>query len=84
MQHSQITVDGGRFAYLDAGERDAPVVLCLHGFPDHPPSFIPLMDRLAAAGLRAIAPWMRGYHPSVATGPFHFERLADDLSQLAR
>jgi pimeloyl-ACP methyl ester carboxylesterase len=78
-----VTVGRERFAYLADGDERAPLVLCLHGFPDHPPSFRPLMARLAAAGWRAVAPWMRGYAPSTLSGPFHSAQLAADLAGLA-
>ena len=45
--------------YLQAGVGD--LVLCLHGFPDHAPSMRALLEELAAAGFRAVAPFMRGY-----------------------
>ena len=73
----------GPFAYLAEGALDAPVVLCLHGFPDHAPSFGPLMSHLAAAGYRAVAPWMRGYAPSTPRGPYHVDQLADDVVAIA-
>ncbi len=83
-----IEVAGGRFYYLaledSQYEPDSPLVLCLHGFPDHPPSFIPVMERLAAAGFRPVAPWMRGYYPSVQRGPYDADRLASDAVELAR
>ncbi len=72
-----------RFAYIERGDAGAPVVLCLHGFPDHPPSFEPLLDRLAAAGYRAVAPWMRGYAPSPLDGPYDTDQLARDVVELA-
>lgn len=78
-----LDLPSGRFHYLSRGEPDAPVVLCLHGFPDHPHSFVPVMDELAAAGLRAVAPWMRGYAPSVLEGPYDIERLGRDLQEMA-
>jgi pimeloyl-ACP methyl ester carboxylesterase len=84
------TVDGflegstGRFAYLAAGPGDGRVVVCLHGFPDHAESFAPLLARLGAAGYRAVAPWMRGYSPSVASGPYHGEALAGDALAIGR
>ncbi|MEM7155393.1 MAG: alpha/beta hydrolase [Myxococcota bacterium] len=73
----------GRFAVLSVGDAEAPLVLCAHGFPDHPPSFGPLLCRLADAGYRAVAPWMRGYRPSVHHGPYHADQLAADLLAIA-
>ncbi|MEM8746444.1 MAG: alpha/beta hydrolase [Actinomycetota bacterium] len=48
-----------RFASVGDG---TPVVL-LHGFPDGPESWEPVASALAAAGHRAIVPYLRGYHP---------------------
>lgn len=81
--HLVLDTQAGRFACLTLGEKAAPVVLCLHGFPDHPPSFVPVMHRLADAGFRAVAPWMRGYAPSVTEGPFHSDQLAADVIAMA-
>jgi pimeloyl-ACP methyl ester carboxylesterase len=64
MEPRRVEANGVSFAYLSAGAEDAPLALCLHGFPDHAPSFAPLLDDLAAAGYHAVAPWMRGYHPT--------------------
>lgn len=52
------------FPALTAG--DGPVVVCWHGFPDHPATFGPLAERLVAAGRRVVAPWLRGHHPATA------------------
>lgn len=73
----------GRFQALVAGEVGAPPVLVLHGFPDVPTTFTPLLQALAAHGYRAVAPWMRGYAPSPLAGPFDVETLADDVAGLA-
>ncbi len=81
--HSLVETDTGRFAYVERGGRTAPLVLCLHGFPDHAPSFVPVMDQLAAAGYRAVAPWMRGYFPSVLDGAFDADHLGADVIALA-
>jgi pimeloyl-ACP methyl ester carboxylesterase len=62
----RVEANGVDFAYLSAGDPGAPLVLCLHGFPDHAPSFEPLLRTMAGAGYHAVAPWMRGYLP---TGP---------------
>ena len=64
MEQRRVTANGVDFAYLSAGPDDGPLALCLHGFPDHAPSFTPLLDALAASGHHAVAPWMRGYHPT--------------------
>lgn len=49
-------------ALFERGE--GPLVVVLHGFPDSVWSMLPLLDVLAAAGFRAVAPAMRGYAPS--------------------
>ena len=54
-----VRANGLDFPILEAGH--GPLVLCLHGFPDHAQSWIPLLDRLARTGYRAVAPSLRGY-----------------------
>ncbi|MBT8492772.1 MAG: alpha/beta hydrolase [Deltaproteobacteria bacterium] len=73
---------GGELSYLETGAPDMPLVVCLHGFPDHPIAFEPLMGSLAEAGFRAVAPWLRGYAPSTTEGPYHLDRLVLDLVEL--
>lgn len=73
----------GPLRCLAAGDEDAPVVLCLHGFPDVPRTFGSLMGALAGRGWRAVAPWMRGYHPSTLEGPFDLDRITEDVVELA-
>lgn len=82
-ESASIDLPGGRFAYLATGDTGAPVALCLHGFPDHAPSWMAVMRALADAGYRAVAPWMRGYMPSTLEGPFDIHQLADDAVTLA-
>lgn len=76
-----ITLPGGRFQLLRGG--DGPLVIALHGFPDHPPSLIPVAERMIAAGYQVVAPWLRGYAPSTLDGPFDVGRLATDVLELA-
>jgi pimeloyl-ACP methyl ester carboxylesterase len=73
----------GSFELLTQGPREAPLALCLHGFPDHPPSFEPLLSALGASGYRAVAPWLRGYAPSTVEGPYDVDRLVEDAAALA-
>ena len=57
-----VTANGLRFGFLEQGQ--GPLALCLHGFPDSAYSMAPLLAALAAAGYRAVAPFMRGYAPT--------------------
>lgn len=84
LKKKALRLDTGKFSYLELGTESGPLVLLVHGFPDHPQSFIPVMERLAAEGFRTVAPWLRGYAPSTLEGPFHADQLADDLAALAK
>ena len=77
-----VRANGLSFATLEAG--DGPLVLCLHGFPDHARSFRHQLPALAAAGFRAVAPFMRGYAPTdvPADGPYQTAALAQDAVAL--
>src|SRR5882724_13682590 len=70
------------FHYLEAGS--GPLVLCLHGFPDHARSFRHQLPVLAKAGFRAVAPYLRGYAPTdvPANGPYQSAALAKDTVAL--
>ena len=57
-----VRANGLSFSYIEAGE--GPLVLALHGFPDHPRTFRHQMRALAAAGYRVVAPFQRGYAPT--------------------
>lgn len=78
----RIRANGLEFAYLEAGR--GPRVLCLHGFPDTAWSFVPVLERLAAAGYHAIAPFSRGYAPTslAADGDYRSLTRAQDLIAL--
>lgn len=61
----QIRVNELDITYLAAGlEGDGPLALCLHGFPDSAHTWRHLLVRLADAGYRAVAPFLRGYAPT--------------------
>ncbi|MFD0684967.1 alpha/beta fold hydrolase [Actinomadura fibrosa] len=59
-----VKANGLEFGYLAAGPADGPLALCLHGFPDSAHTWRHLLPELAAAGYRAVAPFMRGYAPT--------------------
>jgi pimeloyl-ACP methyl ester carboxylesterase len=77
----RISTSEGDFEALRAGS--GPLVLVLHGFPDHPPTFAPVVSRIAAAGFDVVAPWLRGYAPSLASGPYDPAQLARDALAIA-
>lgn len=57
-----VDANGLRFATLQEGE--GPLVLLMHGFPDTAHTWDHVRPALAAAGYRAVSPFMRGYAPS--------------------
>ncbi|HWC33575.1 MAG TPA: alpha/beta hydrolase [Mycobacteriales bacterium] len=85
MEIAQTTVEanGLTFAALTCGE-EGPLALCLHGFPDSARTWRHLLPELAAAGYRAVAPWLRGYAPTTipANGDYSAGALAADVNAL--
>jgi pimeloyl-ACP methyl ester carboxylesterase len=51
------------FDVKDVGPPDGPVVVLLHGFPQHNDSWDAVIARLSAQGFRCLAPNQRGYSP---------------------
>ena len=81
----RVAVAGGELAMLRANPGAMRgLVIVVHGFPDHPPTFAPVIGALAARGLDVVAPWLRGYAPSTLAGPFDADQLGDDLLAIAR
>jgi pimeloyl-ACP methyl ester carboxylesterase len=70
-----VTANGLRFAYVEEGS--GPLVL----LPDTPHTWDAVRPALAAAGYRAVTPFMRGYHPTEipANGPFDSDTLGHDV-----
>lgn len=82
MLRGEVTANGLRFAYLEAGE--GPLVLLLHGFPDNAHTWERQMPALAEAGYRVVAPFLRGYPPTEVpdSGYFDLATLATDVKCL--
>ncbi len=59
------------FSYLELGK--GPLALCMHGFPDSPWTYRHLLPELAAAGFRAVAPFMRGFAPTSVPGDWRYD-----------
>ena len=56
-------IDAGlvNVGYAEAGPKDGPAVILLHGWPYDIHSFVDVAPLLAAAGYRVIVPYSRGY-----------------------
>ncbi|MEE8558988.1 MAG: alpha/beta hydrolase [Myxococcota bacterium] len=77
----QLTLRANGLAFSALEQGSGPVVLCLHGFPDHARSFRFQLPALAEAGFRAVAPMLRGYEPSSkpSDDDYHLVRMAEDV-----
>ncbi|MDB4976603.1 MAG: Epoxide hydrolase [Myxococcaceae bacterium] len=75
------TLRHGPLSFRAWEKGEGPLVLCLHGFPDHARSFRFQLPALAAQGYRVLAPTMRGYEPSSqpADGDYQLLSLARDV-----
>jgi pimeloyl-ACP methyl ester carboxylesterase len=82
VKQDTVEANGLRFSYLAQGE--GPLVLLLHGFPDTPYTWDHVIPAFADAGYRAVAPFMRGYHPTEipADGAYDSDSLGRDVLAL--
>ncbi len=82
MQTRFVDANGVRYAYLEQGS--GPLLLLLHGFPDNAHSWEHQLPAFAQAGYRVVAPFLRGYPPSVAPAGAFYDRatLAQDIRAL--
>jgi pimeloyl-ACP methyl ester carboxylesterase len=80
----RILANGVDFACIDRG--DGPIVLLLHGFPDRPESWDRQIPALTGAGYRVVAPYLRGYPPTVTPAGAFYDKatLALDVAELIR
>lgn len=69
-------------SYLSTGADDAPLVLCLHGFPDIPRTWASLTAALVGSGNRVVSPWLPGYAPSSLVGPFDAPAVTRSILEL--
>jgi pimeloyl-ACP methyl ester carboxylesterase len=59
--HREVTANGARFHLAEHGPSDGPLVLLLHGFPEFWWSWRHQLEAMGNAGLRVVAPDLRGY-----------------------
>ncbi len=89
-RHGWAPLSTVRLHYVHAGpidDKDAPLVVLLHGFPEFWYSWRHQIPALAAAGLAVVAPDLRGYNLSDkpnSVRDYRVETLAADIDELVR
>ena len=82
--HKTVTVDGLQIFYREAGPKDAPTILLLHGFPTSSHMFRNLIPALADR-FHVVAPDYPGFGqssmPAVDRFEYTFDRLADVIDK---
>ncbi len=81
VRYQTVKIDGQEIFYREAGPKDAPVILLLHGFPTSSHMFRNLIPALADK-YRVIAPDYPGYGNSSMPSPTEFEYSFDNLAMV--
>ncbi len=85
IRHRTVEIDGLEIFYREAGSREDPTILLLHGFPTSSHMFRNLIPALADR-YHVVAPDYPGFGesaaPSVEEFEYTFDRLADIVEQL--
>ena len=83
--HRTVAVNRPKIFYREAGHKDAPVVLLLHGFPTSSHQYRRLIDRLSYK-YRVIAPDLPGFgfsdSPAAKDFGYTFDHLAEVIESL--
>ena len=86
IRYERVKIDGVEVFYRNAGPKDAPVLLLLHGFPTSSQMFRNLIPQLADK-FRVIAPDYPGYgqseSPDRSTFAYTFENYTNIVDKLA-
>jgi pimeloyl-ACP methyl ester carboxylesterase len=81
VHYRTVDIDGVNVFYREAGPKNAPTLLLLHGFPSSSRMFNPLFQRLAGR-YHLIAPDYPGFGNSDAPPPAQFTYTFDHLAQV--
>jgi pimeloyl-ACP methyl ester carboxylesterase len=83
LSHGHAAVNGVHLHYVEAGA--GPLVVLLHGFPEHWRCWRYQIGPLAEAGFRVVAPDLRGYNESdrpLAVADYRLPLLVEDVAGL--
>jgi len=86
VERLEIDANGFTFSARAAGPGGARPVILLHGFPQSSQTWHNLLERLARAGYRGLAPDQRGYSPGarpLEVSAYAVPRLVDDVLAIA-
>jgi len=81
VSYRTVQVDGLSIFYREAGPKDAPTLLLLHGLPSSSRMFEPLLTRLADR-VHMIAPDYPGFGHSAAPSPKEFSYTFDHIARV--
>lgn len=85
IEHRYVSTNGLRLHVATAGKSDGPLMLLLHGFPEHWYGWRRQIEPLAEAGFSVWAPDQRGYNLSdkpAGIEPYRLRDLAADAAGL--
>ena len=82
MSYQTVRIDGLDIFYREAGPKDAPVLLLLHGVPTSSRMYQPMLESSLSAKYRLIAPDFPGFGHSSWPGPKEFNYTFDHLAQV--
>jgi pimeloyl-ACP methyl ester carboxylesterase len=81
VHYRTVNVDGISIFYREAGPKDAPTILLLHGLPSSSRMFQPLLTRLSDS-YHLVAPDYPGYGHSDWPDPKHFDYTFDHIASI--
>src|ERR1700676_2112174 len=81
VSYRTVRVDGLSIFYREAGPKDAPAILLLHGLPSSSRMFEPLLTRLAGQ-FHMVAPDYPGFGHSDAPTPKEFSYTFDNIAKM--
>jgi pimeloyl-ACP methyl ester carboxylesterase len=87
VEELRLNANGLDFRCLAAGPEAGPLALLLHGFPEGAESWSFQLEALAAQGLRAVAPDLRGYGGTDSPADeeaYRMSELVEDVADLVR
>lgn len=81
VKYQSTEIEGQKIFYREAGPKDAPTILLLHGFPTSSHMFRNLIPQLADK-YHVVAPDMPGFGQSSAPSPTEFEYSFDHMASV--